>query len=183
MPMNLPQFNTTRFSIGPAVIYMGAAGVLPVTDFGAINSTEIKFNVENNKFLAGSPAVPHWYHFKTGDVSITVRGLEWDLYKLQKAIGGYYTTSTVGSYTTQTLYGTFEVVDALSLKIVHNTPSGSTITLEVYSALPGGGSEIKFGDKVHDFPFTFYPVVVPYDFSSTALPPNTSFKLIYVRHD
>lgn len=183
MPINLPQFDTTRFSIGPAVLYIGSAGVLPVTDFGAITSTEVKFNVEHTKFISGSPAVPHWYHFKSGDVAITIRGLEWDLSKLQKAVGGYLTTSTVGGYTTQSLYGTFEVVDALSLKIVHQTPTGGTITLEVYSAIPGGGSEIKFGDKVHDFPYTFYPVVTPYDFSSVALPPNTSFKLIYVRPD
>lgn len=181
MPINLPQFDTTRFSIGPAVIYIGAAGVLPVTDFGAITSTEIKFNVETNKFVSGAPAVPHWYTFKSGEVTITIRGIEWDLYKLQKAVGGYYVTSTVGGYTTQTLYGTFEVVDAMSMRIVHLTPTGSTVTLDVFSAIPGSGSEIKFGDKVHDFPFTFHPVAVTNDFTGNALPPNTSFTLTYVK--
>lgn len=177
MPTNLPQFNTKRFSIGPAVMYLGVAGVAPTVDLGAVYEVAVKVTAENNKFLLGVPAVPQWYRFKTIEVTLTVKGLEWNLETIRKVMGGYYLQETVGNTDVQTLYGTFEYVDPFSIRVLHKTPAGGTITLDVFRALPGGGGDFSFGQKVHEIPYTFHAISSPLDFEGNALPPNTAFKL------
>lgn len=177
MPINLPQFNVKRFSIGPAIMYLGAPGVVPNTDLGAVTEVAVKIATESNKFLLGVPASPQWYRFKTVEVSLSVKGLEWNLDTIRKVMGGYYLQETVGNTDVQTLFGTFEYVDSFSIRVLHKTPAGGTITLDIFRALPGGGFDVSFGSKVHEIPYTFHAISSTTDFDGNALPPNTSFKL------
>jgi hypothetical protein len=177
MPMNLPQYNVKRFSIGPATMLLGVAGVLPTVDIGGVDEVAIKITAESNKFLLGVPAVPQWYRFKTVEVVLTVKGIEWNLDSIRKVMGGYLLEETIGNTDVQTLYGTFEYVDAFSIRVLHVTPAGGTLTMDVFQALPGGGADFTFGTKVHEIPYTFHAIASSYDFDGNALPPNTAFKL------
>jgi hypothetical protein len=181
MPINLPNFDVQRLSIGPAVIYFGAAGTTPTTDFGAVRDSTLKIAIETTKFLVGMPAVPSWYRFKSVEVTLTVKGLEWNLDKIRHAIGGYYLDVTQGSLNTQTLYGSFEFVDPLSLRLVHLTPYGATITIDIYQALPGGSDQFAFNYNVHEIPYNFHAVSTMYDWGGNALPPNTPYKITFQR--
>jgi len=179
MPLNLPQYDVTRLSIGPSIIYIGSALTTPTTDLGAVTSAEVKVNVELNKFFSGSPAVPHWYHFKNAEVSLSVKGLEWNLDKLRQVTGGYFYSETAGGFITETLYGTFEFVESLSLRLVHQTPSGATLILDIFEAVPGGSVDLRFAANTHEIPYVFYAVTATTDFAGNTLPPNTAFKLVY----
>ncbi len=177
MPVNLPQYDTRRLSIGPAILYIGTAGSTPTVDLGAVQDSSIKVTAELTKFMLGVPAVPQWYRFKTVEVTLTVKGLEWNLDKIRQVIGGYYLTETVGSTDVQTLYGTFEYVEPFSIRLIHQTPSGGTLTVDIFEALPGGGADLGFGSKVHEIPYTFHAISSSHDFEGNALPPNTAFKM------
>ena len=179
MPINLPQYDVQRLSIGPGVIYFGAAGVTPTVDFGAIHGADLKVTIEMTKFLVGMPAVPSWYRFKSVEVALTIKGLEWNLYKIKQAIGGWYLSQTQGNLYTETLYGNFEFADPLSIRIVHATPSGATLTVDIYQAMPGGADQFSFQQNLHEMPYTFHAVSSQYDWGGNALPPNTPYKITF----
>jgi hypothetical protein len=179
MPTNLPNFDVQRLSIGPAVIYFGAAGTTPTTDLGAVRGADLKIAIETTKFLVGMPAVPSWYRFKAAEITLTVKGLEWNLNKIRRAIGGYYLETTQGNLYTETLYGNFEFVDPLSLRLVHATPYGSTIIVDIFQALPGGADQYSFGYNVHEIPYVWHAVSTTYDWAGNALPPNTPYKITF----
>jgi len=177
MPYNLPSFDTRKLSIGPSVIYMGTAGQTPTTDFGAITSAEFKITYEVNKFFQGVPSAAKAYKFKSFEAVLTVKGLEWNLSKMSKATGGYLVTTYPGSNTVQELYANLEYSDPISIRLVHQTPSGATVTIDVYNAYPGGIDGFNFAQSLHEFGYTFYAAAATTDFAGVALPPNTPFKM------
>ena len=179
MPINLPNFDIRRLSIGPAIIYYGIAGTTPTLDLGAIRGAELKIAIETTKFLVGMPAVPSWYRFKSVEVTLTVKGLEWNLDKLRRSIGGYFLDVTQDNLHTETLYGSFEFVDPVSLRMVHVTPYGATLMVDIYQAIPGGSDQLAFNYNVHEIPYTFHAVSSTYDWGGNALPPNTPYKITF----
>ncbi len=177
MPYNLPQFDTRKFSIGPSVVYIGAAGQTPTIDLGAVTAVEIKATYEMNKFFQNIPATATAYRFKSVETAVTFKGLEWDLSKIRRVMGGYYVETLIGGHTIQELYGNFEYADPVSLKVVHETPNGIVITIDVYNAYPGGNDGFHFTHALHEHSYTFHAAASATDFAGNALPPNTPFKI------
>jgi len=175
MPYNLPNFDVQRISIGPAIIYVGAAGQTPTIDLGAVYEADLKITAEDAKFFAGSPAGLQWRQTKKVEATLTVKGLEWNLSTWQKTLGGYF--GEEGNV--ETLYATGDIVDSMSLRAVHQTPSGGTIIIDFFKALPSSAPEVTFGFSPHQIPFTFSAVVAKYDFAGNALPANTMFKIVF----
>ena len=177
MPYNLPQFDVRKFSIGPAIVYIGVAGQTPTIDLGAIRSAEMKFTYELNKFYQGLPSVPRAMRFKLSDLTLTVKGLEWDFSKLSKTTGGYLVETIDGVSLTQELYANLEYADPISVRLVHTTPSESILTVDLYNAYPGGTDSFAFAQNVHEMTYIFHAASSTIDFAGNAIPPNTPFKI------
>ncbi|MEM4720577.1 MAG: hypothetical protein QXT73_00770 [Candidatus Methanomethylicaceae archaeon] len=175
MPYNLPAFNTQRISIGPAIIYIGQAGQTPTVDLGAVYEAELRFSAEETEFYAGAPSGLQWRRSRHLKATLTVKGLEWRLDSLQKAIGGLYAEEG----DVEVLYATGDISEAVSLRAIHQMPSGGTIIIDFFRAIPTGYPDISFGYSPHQLPFTFSALVSKYDFEGNPLPSNTFFKLVF----
>lgn len=177
MPYNLPQYDTRKISIGPAVIYIGTAGQTPTTDLGAVSSSEFKTTYEVNKFFQGIPSVAKAFKFKSSETILTVKGFEWDFSKLSKAMGGYLVESVEGNTNVQEYYANLEYADPISVRLSHVTPFGATLTIDLFNAYPGGIDGFQFASNVHEMSYTFYAAAATTDFAGNALPPNTPYKI------
>lgn len=179
MPYNLPGYNVKRISIGPANIYIGVAGATPTIDLGAVYESTLKITSEEDKFYGGAPSNLKWRRAKHVEVSVIVKGLEWNLSTLQTAFGGYFSSNEAGGYLTETYYATGDVSTAISLRLIHQTPSGGTLTFDMFKAVPMGFSDVSFGYAVHQLPYSFSAINSKYDYAGNALPSNTMFKIVF----
>lgn len=148
MPYNLPKYNTSRFSIGPCVVYMGdfcttGAACTPDTDVGAVNSgAALTTTREKTEIFQGFPKTLV-DQFATQETAVLkFESIEWNLSNLSKALGAG--TLDVGS----DAIGSAATPAALSGS--STGPYTGTITIPSGKALVPGDVIIYDGAAVAD---------------------------------
>jgi hypothetical protein len=153
---NIPNYVADNISLGPAVMYVGAAGTTPSLDVGAIHEDGMDFNV-TREFLQVFQGSPKQLikQFVIGEtVELNVKTLEWNLLNLPIALGAGVTTST-GSRD-EFSFGGDPDTDEIAVRIEHTLPTGQTVSLFVWRAQPIGEWTMNLKqDELHQFPFGF----------------------------
>ena len=158
MPYNLPQFDTNRFSIGPCVIYLGAAGSTPTIDVGAVESgATLTTTRAKEEIFQGFPKTLV-AQFATQETAVLkLSGIEWNVNNLMYALGAGTTTVSASQEVLE--FGGQISFTQVSLKLVHQTPNGWTVNIMIWQAQGDGALEMNFGDTHHKMPYTFNAMV------------------------
>lgn len=179
MAFNVPSYNTDRFSFGPGILYIGAAGSTPAIDVGAVTvGAKLAITREILEYKQGSPATVVKKFATQEAVTLDVTGLEWNVRNLALALGAGITSSDESLETFE--FGGSMDVDQYALKFVHVTPAGHTISIYLWKAEAGGGFEVSFAEGPHEFPMSFSAVESTTDWTGAAVASNKRLiKLVY----
>lgn len=130
---------------GSVTIYTG--GGLSCSDDGAGGLT--------GDVVAATPPNPdNAIEYETGRVDVTWSAALADGEVIVAAYDGTITE-------TLSFGGQISFID-VALKLVHDTPKGSTITIKIWKAQGSGALDMTFGDDAHSFPMEFN-AMVPFD--------------------
>lgn len=179
MAYNVPSYDTTRFSFGPGVLYMGAPGSTPLVDVGAVRG-DAEFSIERTllEMYQGSPQSRVKSFAVKEDITLKVTGVEWNLTNLAYAIGAGV-TSVSGA---QEIYefGGDTAINQRALRYVHRAPDGGTIDLHIFLAEGTGKLALSIKqDDFHEFPYEFAALEGTLDFTGAALASlKKKFKII-----
>jgi len=182
MAFNVPDYTTDDFSFGPARLFIGVVGATPTSDVGGVNSggtftmTREKLTVEQ-----GSPKIIVKEYSVRETAEINFESIEWDLNTLYQALGGgtYTPDNPVTDMSTLEFGGEMDITN-VALRVVHVTPAGNTVTIDVFTASPAGNAEFNFGDDLHAFPLAFTAIRSTTDWASVALASGKElFKITY----
>jgi len=170
MGMNTPAYNTSNFSFGPGILYMGPVGTTPSIDVGAVQAgAALKVTRQLLQINQGSPqALAAQFAIKES-VELSVTGLEWNLTNMARFLGAGVTASDA---TGQTLSfgGDMNVLHS-ALVYRHSTPAAHTIDIYLWDAQPSGEMNIQFQESApHEFPVTFSANTSTTDFAGNTLP-------------
>lgn len=166
MAYNVPQYDVTKFSFGPGVLYIGPAGVTPTIDIGAVRSGAT-FEVTRTlvDINQGSPATLVETFVTAESATLTVTGLEWNFKNFARALG-------VEVPTDENVFefgGSMRVIP-VSLKFVHETPYGVTLVLSIWKARGGDRFRVGFTDDPHEFEFVFHALEAITNWAGESLP-------------
>ena len=166
MAFNLPQYDVTKFSFGPAVIYIGPVGTTPTTDIGAVRSG---MTLELGRTLVdinqGNPATLAHTFVTAESATLTVTGLELDFVKIAKVLG-----VPEPSDPTEFGFGGFLYVTPVAIKIVHEMPVDNNLEIYIWKARGGAGFTMTFGDDPHEYSYTFNAIASVTDWAGNVLP-------------
>jgi len=162
---NVGTYDTTKISLGPGVIYIGAAGTTPTTQVGAVRSG-MNFAITRSKVPVkqGNPATTIKTFVNEESGVLTLTGLEWNLDNFAMALG--QTTTSVGN--TLNIGGSLDIHD-VSIKLVHTTPANETVTLYIWKAEPRGDLTINLTDEPHEFEMAFEALLTTVDWAGNTL--------------
>jgi hypothetical protein len=153
MPLNVPNFTTSKFSFGPGVLYLGAAGTTPTVDVGGITEDGIKVAMMSKKkdIHQGNPKLVCYTFNQEQGMEIELSGIEWNFDSLAYALGAGNTTV---SGTEETFaFGGDPLCQTVAIRIVHQmATSGHTMLAYVWQAVSNGDLELTFGHDEHKFP-------------------------------
>jgi hypothetical protein len=173
---NIPVFNCDNISIGPGIMFIGAAGTTPTIDVGAISEDgmEITVTQEFVDVMQGNPK-SLVCRFKTGeDVELVASGLEWNLPNLAFALGGGVTTST--STLDTYAFGSSPSVDDVAVRIQHAMPAGDTISFLLWRAQILGEWTLTLAqDELQTFPYSFKGLIATQNWGGETLPVGEQF--------
>lgn len=179
MAYNVPSYNTSKFSFGPGVLYIGPVGSTPLIDLGAVKGdAEMAVKRTALDVFQGSPASLVKKYFIQEDVSLKVTGIEWNLSNLARVLSAGVTTDSGANETLE--FGGDMDSDQYALRYVHRQPDGSTIDIQLFTVLGKGELAIAFKEKeVHEFPLEFYALEGTVNFLNQALADGKKkFKII-----
>ena len=152
--MNFPTVTPADISIGPGVIYMGAAGTTPTLEVGTItveDGVKLKPTMEREDILAGNPAMIAHSLVKAAGFGIEFTGVEWDFDLLAYALGSGITTgsSTLG-------FGGDPNMKQVAIE-VHHRMAGvlNTMIIRLWKGVADSAPEITMGMDAHKFPMSF----------------------------
>lgn len=167
MPYNLPSYESERFSFGPGVLFIGAAGFTPTTDIGAVRTgAALHLTREVLEVPQGSPRTVVKRYATAETATLTVTGIEWNLRNLAYFLGLPYSSS--GSLE-ELDFGGRMTIDEVALKFVHQTPAGETVEALLWRAQGSGDIEVTFGDDLHEMPYSFAAVAATTNWLGEAL--------------
>ncbi len=159
MGLNTPAFQTDLMSMGPAVAYIGPAGVTPTTDLGAIadDGVSLNINTEMRKVSAGNPKTTIFNFVQAQEVMVSISGLEWALDKFAYGLGGGTLTNIVGPPVAEQFdFGGAPCPTEAALRLVHDMcSSGDQIEINCWRVQGQGNQEIGFGGDLHTFKYDF----------------------------
>lgn len=179
MAFNVPSYDTTRFSFGPGILYMGAAGTTPLIDIGAVKGdAELTVQRVPLEMKQGSPQSLVKKFAVEENISLKVTGVEWDLDNIAYALGAGVTSISGAQEILK--FGGDLAFSQRALRYVHIAPDGSTIDLQIFLAEGSGELAVAFKEQdFHEFPFTFNALEGSVDFSNASLASNAKkFKII-----
>jgi hypothetical protein len=170
MPLNLPSVTTDDISFGPARLFLGAAGVTPVTDVGAIteDGITVEFASEQRDIKQGNPKLTELTFIQSQDVTVKVTSIEWNFDSLKFALGAGNTSAS----------GTFEAfafggepcVTEVALQVQHQMcASGNTLNVNVWRAVGDGNTSLPFTHDEHQFEYNFKALRTATDWSGAGL--------------
>jgi len=179
MAYNNPSYDTTRFSFGPGILYIGVPGTTPLVDVGAVKGNA-EFSVERSilKVEQGSPKVLVNQYVTKEEARMKVTGIEWDFDNIAYALGAG-TTGITGPVETFEFGGNMSMTNR-AVRYVHIAPDGSTIDIQIFNAQGSGKIAIPFNaEDTHEFPFEFQALEGTSNFSNVALAAGKKlFKII-----
>lgn len=170
MAYNVPDYDSTKFSFGPGILYMGAPGTTPLVDIGAVKGNA-EFSIERMilKVEQGSPKSLVAQYANKEEVKIKVTGIEWDLDNLAYILGAG-TTGGIGGAVETFEFGGAMTMNNRALRYLHRTPDGSTIDIHIFKAQGSGKIAIPFNeDDTHEFPYEFQALEGTTNFEGAAL--------------
>jgi len=158
MPYNLPSYDVNRLSIGPCIIYLGAAGTTPTVDVGAVESgATLTTTRTKEEVFQGFPKTLI-AQFATQETAVLkISGIEWNVNNLMYALGAGV-TAVSSTQEVLDFGGQISFTDC-ALKLVHQTPYGWTVNVLIWQAQGDGSVEFNFGDTHHKMPYGFNAIV------------------------
>jgi hypothetical protein len=183
MPYNVPTYDTSRFSFGPGILYMGAPGSTPLVEVGAVKgNAELTVDRKILEVKQGSPQTLIQQYAIEESMVLKVTGIEWNFDNLAYALGAGVTAG-IGGLTETFEFGGDMTVNNRALRFVHRTPDGSTVDLHVFKAQGAGKISVNFKESdTHEFPFEFHALIGTTDFTNQALASNKKlFKITRIK--
>ena len=179
MAYNVPTYDTSRFSFGPGVLYIGAQGSTPATEIGAVKG-DAELSIERTRLevFAGSPQSKIAQYVTKEEVILKVTGIEWNLDNLNFALGAGVTGASNPNETFE--FGGDMNFSNRAVRFLHRTADGSTIDVHLFKCEGAGKLAIAFKETdMHEFPFEFHTLEGTTDFAAAALAANKKhFKII-----
>lgn len=179
MALNVPSYNTDRFSFGPGILYLGAPGTTPLTDIGAVKG-DAELNIETSvlEVKQGSPQTLVKKYKIEEKVTFKITGIEWNMNNLSYALGAGI-TSQVGANELFEFGGDPDFFTR-ALRFVHIQPDGSTIDIHMFAVEGAGKLAVSLKEQdIHEFPYEFTVLEGSVDFSNAALAAKKKmFKII-----
>ncbi|MCP4599193.1 MAG: hypothetical protein GY847_01425 [Proteobacteria bacterium] len=170
MQYNMPTYDTTKLTFGPARLFLGPAdGTTPTVDVGAVSeATSINITREIVDVRQGNPARIIESYCVSETVEISFSGLEIDILKLPYALGTGVTTSA-GQVDSLGFGGDMNINEcALHLQHIH--PAGSTEDLYCWRVRGNGSLARDFASTpTHEVPMTFTCLDEETDWASDSL--------------
>ena len=176
---NVPSYDSSRFSFGPGILYLGPLGATPTIDIGAVKGdAELAIERTRLEVFAGSPQSKIKQYAIKEEVILKVTGIEWDLDNIAYALGAGI-TGTSGADETFEFGGDMDMTDR-SIRYLHLAPDGSTIDIHLFKAEGSGSLAMSFKETdSHEFPYEFHALEGITDFEGSALDTNKKkFKII-----
>ena len=173
MPLNIPTGTTSDISFGPAILFLGIAGVTPTVDVGYISEDGVTLEISNETkdIVQGNPKLIEYTFSQTQGVMVSVSSIEWDFTNFMRAIGAGVTTSGAGVDTYS--YGGDPLVTTVALHIQHQMAvSGNTLNAYVWKAVAEAGYSIAMGADEHTFEYKWKAQRSTTDWNAVALPSN-----------
>ena len=179
MAYNVPTYDTSRFSFGPGVLYIGVLGTTPLTEIGAVKG-DAELSVERTRLevWAGSPQSKIAQYVTKEEVILKVTGIEWNLDNLNFALGAGVTGASNPNETFE--FGGDMNFSNRAVRFLHRTADGSTIDIHLFKCEGSGKLAIAFKETdMHEFPFEFHTLEGTTGFDAAALAANKKhFKII-----
>ena len=174
MPLNISDNNAkSRASIGPGVLYIGAAGATPTVSAGLITEDGATFEVggEMVDVLQGNPRLIEFSFFQTQSATLGITSIEWELDRLASAIGA---GNTVVTGTEETLsFGGEPCVQEYAIELQHRKCTAvHTVNIRLWKAnsADGGVSVPMNAGQVHQFPMRWRGLRADTNWAGDALP-------------
>ena len=169
MAYNVPVYDTARITFGPGRLYLGAVGVTPTIEIGAVKGdATLSIKRKTLDVMQGSPQTIIEQYVTQEEVSLKVTGIEWNTNGLQMVLGAGITANSAGVETLE--FGGDMKMSKQALLFRHISADGSTIDIEMYNV--EGSGEIEVGIKetdVHEFPYEFVALEGTTNFAAAAL--------------
>ena len=151
MAYNKPSFDSTKFSLGPAIVSIGATGATPTLDLGAVESAGFELISEVEDVFLGAPQVLVAVLPSREEATMNWTLMEWEIQNFARAIGAGITTST--SYR----FGAGDVAkQEFSTLLQHRVQgSGDTFEVRVWKSVPAGNLPVTLDSSQTLFEMTF----------------------------
>lgn len=179
MSYNVPSYDSTRFTFGPGILYMGAPGATPSIDIGAVKG-DASLDIERTllEVKQGTPHSTVAQYAVEESIVLKVTGIEWNLNNLAYCMGAGITSVSGANEVLE--FGGDMGMNNRALRYVHIAPDGSTIDMHIFKAQGNGKLNISMKEKdFHEFAFEFEALEGSVDFTNAALASNKKkFKII-----
>lgn len=169
MAVNVPSYETGRFSFGPGILYMGVAGATPTVDIGAVKGdAELSIERVRLEMKQGSPQSLIKSYAVEENVSLKVTGVEWNMDNLAYTLGAGITGLSGADETFE--FGGDQDTNSRALRYVHIQPDGSTVDIHIFNGEGAGELAIALKETdFHEFPMEFNALEGTVDFENVAL--------------
>jgi len=179
MAVNVPSFDTKKFSFGPGILYLGPLGATPTVDVGAVRGdAELEIQRVPLEMKQGSPQTLVKKYAVEENVNIRFTGVEWKLDNLAYALGAGVTSQN-GAQEILEFGGDIDHTKR-AIRFLHLQPDGSTIDVHVFEAEGSGEVTVSLKETdFHEFPYEFNALEGTTDFEGAVLAANKKkFKII-----
>jgi hypothetical protein len=150
MSYNMPGYDANNFSLGPAIVKIGALGTTPTIDLGAVEEVSFELNQEGADVEQGGPKELVEVLPSRVTAMLSFRGLEWNKNFFVWATGGGSTDGT------KFYFGGRPTKQKFAVQFEHAVlGSGNTFTGRLWKCVPEGNFPITMGEAVHTFELTF----------------------------
>jgi hypothetical protein len=157
-------YSAARFSLGPAIVYIGATGATPSTELGAVEEVSFEANIEGADIEQGGPKELVDVLPARVSSQLTFRGLEWNLDNFVWGTGGGETSGT------KFKFGGTPSMNKYAIQWTHAVMgSGNTFTGRMWKCVPAGTFPITMGEAVTTFELTFRVLRSTTDWASNAI--------------
>ena len=184
MAWNMPAYDTDNYTFGPAVVYIGAVGVTPATDIGAVRgNTEVVVAKEILEIKQGSPQVPTKQYVTVQGATIRFTSLEaiGKLANLKYALGAGEYSGTPGSGVETLGYGGNVNLGENALMLVHELPTGTTVKFCFWRTQGKADLTMALNETGETgVPMEFAALDGQTDFSGVAIPTSSNERIFRI---
>lgn len=152
---NLPTGDITQVSLGPGILYLGAAGSTPSTDIGYVKGGgTLTIERKQTEIRQGSPQTIVDALVNEENVMLELNGIQWNLDAMLRVLGDG-ATSVSGADRILKIGGT-PGVSKFALRFQHRMADGGTCTTDLWKCIGEGTVAIKINENdVHEVPYKF----------------------------